>query len=850
MTADRRVGGYDFATLLRQRRRAAGLTQAELARLAGLAVRTVREAERGRTSRPQRTTAVLLADALGLTGEERAGFLGAARGEESLSAAPRPRAAVADPPPLSPGSPAPPAAARPPPPLPPPPPLVGREAELGQLANLVLKAGSDRALALVGLAGVGKTALALAVAHRVRDQFPGGTAGVMVDHYSVAAEVLDAVSAGFGVLRHDQLADRLAGAPALLLIDGVDRAPDALRAVLAQLPPTLRVITTGRRPLGVPAERVWPVTPLQLPPAGAGGQELVDVAAYPAAALFLQRLTQVRPEPLAADEVAALVGLVRRLDGLPLALELAAGHGRLLRLPQILRRYGDRVLDLGEELDPAEPENQPLRAAVAGSYRLLNPAEQAALRRLAAFRNRWSVELAEQLLSAGGEGGDAVPLLDRLVRLGMIGVRGTRENRFRMLDVVRDFAIEQAERHGELTELRRAHAVVIARFVGRVAPGLSGSRLPAAVAQLDDIAGEMWAALNHAANDDPPTALRLAAWLPRWWRLRGRDLAGRQWLRRLLDDPRTADAGPVVRAWGMVGVARLAYEHGDGAAERPAAELALAEFRRLGEVAGEIVAARIVSAVCLAEGRYDQAREHCLAALTVATRHGRHRDAAAAQLGLAWQEIRAGELPGARRRLAAVDRLGAQSGDRRLRLLATGGLAEVARLAGRYEEAVASGRRVLGGLAELDPGHRQRALATVGQALAVLGRPADAEQVLARLRGEGAPVPAGGAAAQLPAGGAAPSGGAALAGRCAMIEARLVLAQGDRVMAAEWFTAAVAAFRNGEDARDRLEAIVELVACHPDPAPQRHMLAELERLCREDGFALTERERALLGSNT
>src|SRR5690606_23753397 len=158
-------------------------------------------------------------------------------------------------------------------------------------------------------------------------------------------------------------------------------------------------------------------------------------------ALFLDRLARVRPEPPAPDEVPALIGLVRRLGGLPLALELAAAHGRLLRLPEILQRYGDRVLDLGEGAE------QTLREAVAGSYRLLNPAEQYGLRRLSVFRHRWSMELAERLLDTGE---DPLPLLDRLVGLGLVAVSGAREHRFRLLDVVRDFATEQAARHGEL----------------------------------------------------------------------------------------------------------------------------------------------------------------------------------------------------------------------------------------------------------------------------------------------------------------------------------------------------------------------------------------------------------------
>src|SRR5690606_28339987 len=136
----------------------------------------------------------------------------------------------------------------------------------------------------------------------------------------------------------------------------------------------------------------------------------------------------------------------------------------------------------------------------------------------------------------------------------------------------------------------------------------------------------------------------LAAQLPRWWRLRGRDVTGRRWLRRLLDDPRTADVAPALRAWAQVGLAQLANEHGEGVAELAATESAVAEFRRLGDVTGELAASNVLSALCLADGRHEDARRHTAAALAVATRAGRVRDQAVAQTNLTWHDIRTGDL--------------------------------------------------------------------------------------------------------------------------------------------------------------------------------------------------------------
>ncbi|MEU4643174.1 helix-turn-helix domain-containing protein [Micromonospora sp. NPDC023814] len=858
-------GRTGLPELLRGHRLAAGLTQAELAARAGVGVRTVRDLERGRSSRPQRTTVELLAGALELTGAARSAFLAAARGQ--APAAP-PVALVGAPParldadhhvgtPVA---------------LPLPVALIGRDTDLAELVGLLTDGRGPRLVSLVGLAGVGKTALALSVAHAVVDRYPGGAAGVLIGEGSDAADVLAASVAVFGVGRMPELAARLDGRPALLLVDAAERAPDAVAEAVHRLAgavPSLRVLITGRHPVGLPGERVWPVSPLDVPPAGserAGPSALAD---YPAVALFTARLAQVRREPPGPAELPALAALVRRLGGLPLAIELMAARGRILDLDELLDRYGDRVLDLAtssgaaerpgwDTAEPGRPEGpraavaETLRDAVATSYRLLAPAERAALRRLAAFGNRWSVELAEEMLADdadrdGTVAVDPVPLLDRFLELGLLSVRGTGPFRFRLLDAVRDFAAEQAIGAGELTAIRRRHARVVARLVARTAPELAGDDLPAAVHRLDEVSGDISSALAHAAVDDPLTALRLAAALSRWWRFRGRDVPGRQWLRRLLADPRTADADPVLRAWASLGVARLAAEHGAGAEEVPAALAALAAFRDAGDVTGEVEAGAVLCALLVALGRHDEAREQAEAVLALAGRGGRVRDMAVAQNNLAWHDIRVGDLAAARRRLAAVDRLAAQCGEQRLRVLARANLAEVSRLEGRYADAVDQGRRVLEALADLgDPGHRRRVLGTVGLALARDGRLTEAAEVLAELRPTATPVPpsprlgeAGwlGDARWAPVRGTHPEDGIG-----ALIEGSLALRRGDRELAAEWFAAAAEAGAEGQNRRDVVEALVGLAASTADPT----VLDRLDRACRRSGIRLLPQEEELL----
>ncbi|QLQ38619.1 ATP-binding protein [Micromonospora robiginosa] len=827
--------GPPLSDLLRGHRLAAGLTQAELAERAGVGVRTVRDLERGRATRPQRTTVDLLADALGLTDVGRREFVVTARPTPSAAPASTPVEAVSDP-----GTPV---------ALPQPVPLLGRERDVAEVSALL---DAYPVVSLVGLAGVGKTALALTVAHAVAARHPGGVAGVLVGEGSDAADVLAASTSVFGVSRPADLACRFAGRPALLLVDAVDRAPgpvaEALRS-LTDAAPGLRVLVTGRRPVGLPGELVRPVAPLDVPPAGVQPADRAELDRWPAAALFAARFTQARHAPPTRAELPALAALVRRLGGLPLAVELMAARGRILDVTELLDRYGDRVLDLAgvrpgwEPVDPAAG-TVTLREAVATSYHLLAAVDRAALRRLSAFRNRWSVELAEELLADGGHRWDAVPLLDRLRELGLLSVRGTGPFRFRLLDAVRDFAAEQADLEFETAGIRLRHASVIAGLVRRTAPGLVGAELPGTVHLLDEATGDISAALAYAAEDAPAIALLLAAALPRWWRLRGRDVSGRAWLRRLLADPRTAGAPPVLRAWALLGSARLAAEHGAGPEELPSARAALAVFAEAGDVTGELSARSVLCAVLRGLGAHDEAREQADAALALATRHGRVREMAVAQHHLTWHDVRVGELAGGRRRLATVDRLAAQCGDQRLRLLARADLAELARLEGRYAEAAEQGRRAAAALVELgDPGRRRRTIGGVGLALALQGRGDEALAVVAELWPSG-PVPR----PRRPP--AAERWDPPVVGRDvrtedalrALIEGQVALNRGDRELAAEWFAAAAEAAAGGADRRDLVEALVGLAASTGDVA----VLDRLDRARQVTGVSLLPREEELL----
>jgi predicted ATPase/DNA-binding XRE family transcriptional regulator len=772
-----------FGELLRGHRLRRGLTQQECAEAAGLGVRTLRDLENGR-ARPRRVTAGLLATALGLEPASQAEFLAAARRptSEGLS-----RWAVH---------------------LPPAPLLLGRERALAELDAILRQAAL---VTLVGVAGVGKTSLAWNLAHRVAARHPGGVAGVQVSAQITEAEMLAVVASVFDVARASDLPQRLTGGPSLLLVDAAERNFEPVVAALTWLRERttgLRLLVTGRRPTGIEGELAWSVGPLETPPEGAA--TLAEIEGYPAVALFRERLRTVGHPEVRQDQAADLGELVRRLDGLPLALELAAARGRILQLGEILDRYRDRVLDLGDA-------QATLRDAVASSYRLLDPAQRAALRALAQFQNRWSVRMAEPMLAGALPGGDIVALLDQLIGLGLVSVRGTGPVRFRLLDVVRDFALERSTARGELVAERVRHARVIADLAVVTSPELAGPAQVEAVARLDDISGDIAGALVAAADTDPPTGLRLAAALPRWWRFRGQDKDGRGWLERLLAAPENAGAEPGVRAWALLGLAMLAAEHGEGDRTAPGLADALAIFEQLGDVTGQLAAHTQLHALHQIYGRYALAREHGENALALAARNGRARDTVVAQTNLTWHDIRVGDLAAARRRLTMVRRLATDAGEARLAALAVANLAEVSRLGGRYAEAVQLGRQAIGLLEPLgDPRQKRRVLGIIALAQAQAGQVDAARTTMARLSTDGT---------------------------TALVEAYLCRVAGDLAAAAEWFASAEQELTGQSDVRDVVEALVGLAACTPTESTRSRALARLTALCEESAVELLPRER-------
>ena len=523
--------GVSFGARLRQLREAAGLSQEELAHRAGLTPNAVGTLERGERRRPYPNTVRALAEALDLDDAERA---------KLISSIPTRRPRVAEAPSLP----------------TPPTSLIGRERDARSIEALFK--GGARLVTLTGAGGVGKTRLAVEMASRVVEDFPDGVIFVDLAPLDDATLVLATIARSLGVREtssvHEALRELLASRHPFLVLDNFEHVLEAAVDIarLLQFAPDLAVLVTSRAPLRIRGETEYQVAPLEMPdPSSLPSAESVGDA--PAAQLFVRRAREASPGfSLNQTNAGTVAAICWRLEGLPLALELAAAQTRFLgpsavlsRLDQVLQSTGARDLP---------PRQRTMRATLDWDHDLLREDERAAFRRLGVFAGGFTLQAAEAVLS--GEPiseAETFALIGQLVEKSLVVAvdMGTSDTpRYRMLEPVRQYSLRRLQESGEGEAVRSRHAQYFSALAEEGGHGLRRADqllwLELLSAEHDNLRGALTYLLERGHTD---AAAQIGWNLWFFWSLRGHLAEGRRWMEALLARGDRSSRGRAKALW-------------------------------------------------------------------------------------------------------------------------------------------------------------------------------------------------------------------------------------------------------------------------------------------------------------
>ena len=477
-----------------------------------------------------------------------------------------------------------------------PTPFLGREQEVAIIGDL-LRREDVRLLTLSGPGGTGKTRLGLQVAAELSDLFTDGVYFVNLAAISDPALVIPTIASTLGIREAtdqsllERLVENLRQKHLLLLLDNFEQVVRAAEQVAALLLgcAQIKVLVTSREVLHVRAEHEFAVLPLALP----NPTHLPDLAAlahYAAVALFLQRAQAVRPDfQLTDDNARAVAEMCAYLDGLPLAIELAAARMKLLSPQALLARLGKRLAVLTSGSRDAPARQQTLRNTLAWSYHLLDAAEQRLFRQLSVFVGGCTLEAVESISS--GVGDEARSVFDGMSSLLDKSLLQQREQaggepRVEMLETLREYGLEALEASGEREAIRQSHAEYYLRLAEEAEPELRGAQQALWLLRLRQEKENLRAALSwFMEHNDANQALRLVGALWYFWFLNGDWGEGRRWLEAALGLP-SAQGATAGRAKALYSAGELAYWQDDLSAAQRLLEESIALYRALGDSRG------------------------------------------------------------------------------------------------------------------------------------------------------------------------------------------------------------------------------------------------------------------------
>lgn len=473
--------------------------------------------------------------------------------------------------------------------------LVGR---VGEIEEAVSAMERHRLVTLTGPGGVGKTRLAIAVAEQIGPGYPNGICFVDLVPVAEAGGVPLAIGRALGIREEsnrpvlETVCEYVAGRHLLLILDNCEHLVEAcagfVQSVL-EAAPRLRMLTTSRRPLGVPGEHILRIPPLGLPEFNTkyGKDSLELVMASDAARLFVQRACEANPGfRLAPAQASAIGEICRLLDGMPLALELAAAGIRSVPLSEIVARLRNSLEAGLVEVRTRDDRHRSLHAALDWSCRLLRPEEMRFLCRLSVFAAGFSLEAASFV---GGDAaqppGDTLPLLARLIDHSLIVQEpDLSEERYRLLETTRQYLLAKLAECGEETATRQRHLAFYLAYAKRTEPELTGPEQAILLKRLEHEHSNLCTALDFSRTS-PEHAIQglcMASALWRFWAYHGHLSEGRKYLQEFLEGAGD-EANPSLRARALLGGGNLALLQGD----YTSAEIQFQEAEEIARSAGE-----------------------------------------------------------------------------------------------------------------------------------------------------------------------------------------------------------------------------------------------------------------------